>query len=88
NMLSARFVEFTKTTVTDVDDALWRLARRASEGALEDQSTIVPKLLVRLFFGGGGLREVYTDDTLRITYGARSLSDRSEEFIYVMTRVE
>lgn len=49
---------------------------------------MVPGLIVRLFFGGGGLREVYTDDTLRVTFGDGDLDDRSEESLYIMRRVE
>lgn len=88
NMLDVRFREFTKTIAGDDADALWRLAARAADDTLEKQTTIVPRILVRLFFGGGGLREVYTDETMRITYGASDLDDRSEEFIYIMRRVD
>lgn len=55
-------------------------------GRLPNQITIVPTIIVRLFFGSGYLREVYTDDTLRITYGS-GVGGREEEYLYVMERV-
>lgn len=65
---------------------LWELAALAEKNQLPNQTTIVPSFIVRWFFGGGYLREVYTDDTLRITYGGENLTDRSDEYIYIMVR--
>lgn len=88
DMLTARFVRLTKTSAPAGTEDLWRLAEAAADGRLEDERAILPGFFVRLFFGGGGLREVYTDDTLRILYGASGLDDRSDEFIYIMRRVD
>ncbi len=88
NMLKIRFTRFpgNKGRPTDVD--LWDLAALAEAGRLPNETSIVPSLIVRWFFGGGGLREVYTDQDMRITYGAGSTDDREDEFIYIMTRPE
>ncbi|MEM1047781.1 MAG: hypothetical protein AAGL24_16610 [Pseudomonadota bacterium] len=88
DMLQVRFVRFTKTEQAKAKQGLWQLAAQSADQTLDNQSTILPGFLVRLFFGGGGLREVYTDDTMRITYGARDLTDRSDEFIYIMRRMD
>lgn len=40
-----------------------------------------------MFFGSGALREVYTDEDMRIVYGSDG-KDFSKEFIYVMTRMK
>jgi hypothetical protein len=47
--------------------------------------TIVPTFIVRTFFGGGTLLEVYTDDTLRILYGSNS-DEFKQKYLYVMVR--
>lgn len=87
-ILAVRFVEFTKTKRPVAElDRLWPLAARAAAGTLDDRSSVLPGFLVRLFFGGGGLREVYTDEILRVTYGGRDLEERDGEFIYIMRRV-
>lgn len=88
DMLRVRFTEFVSTRTDGALDDIWRIAESAESGALAERRTVVPRLVVRLFFGGGGLREVYTDDTLRITYGATSLTDRRREFVYVMRRAD
>ena len=49
--------------------------------------TIVPSIIVKLFFGSGALREVYTDTNLRILYGSNG-KDFTKEAIYIMTRVK
>ncbi|MEM8812496.1 MAG: hypothetical protein AAGF59_07735 [Pseudomonadota bacterium] len=88
DFLKVRFTRFPKTRVPASKTDIWSLAADAETGTLARQSSVVPALIVRLFFGGGYLREVYTDETLRITYGGRRLKDRTDEFIYVMRRVD
>ena len=66
--------------------AVWELAALAEKGELPAKTTIVPTIIVRLFFGGGYLREVYTDEDIRITYGGDHVSKRTDEFVYIMTR--
>ncbi len=58
----------------------------AADKSPENKSRILPRLFVRLFFGGWGLCEVHTDETLRITYGGRDLEDWADDFIYIMRR--
>ncbi|MGP1255129.1 MAG: hypothetical protein ACTS10_11990 [Kiloniellales bacterium] len=88
DMLQVRFTEYPSTEVSRETETIWRYAALAEADQLDNRSTVVPGLIVRLFFGGGGLREVYTDETLRITFGDGDLDDRSEESIYIMRRVE
>ena len=65
---------------------IWALAALAEAGALPEPTTIVPGFIVRWFFGGGALREVYTDEDMRITYGGDRVDNRADEHIYIMTR--
>ncbi|MGD8252620.1 MAG: hypothetical protein PVF20_09910 [Desulfobacterales bacterium] len=88
DMLKIRFTRFPGNKGRPADLNLWDLAALAEAGRLPNETTIVPSFIVRWFFGGGGLREVYTDQNMRITYGAGSVDDREDEFIYVMTRPE
>ena len=88
DMLQVRFTEYPSTEVAREIETIWRYAALAEAGQLDNRSTVVPGLIVRLFFGGGGLREVYTDDTLRVTFGDGDLDDRSEESLYIMRRIE
>ena len=88
DLLRVRFTAYPSTEVPSSSEAIWRLAARAEADTLDNRSAVVPRFIVRLFFGGGALREAYTDDTLRITFGAGSAEDRSEESIYIMRRVE
>jgi hypothetical protein len=62
------------------------LPRLIEEGKLQSDISIVPTWIVRLFFGAGALREVYTDADLRILYGADSNRFKSPA-LYIMTRV-
>jgi hypothetical protein len=56
------------------------------DGKLQSDTSIVPTWIVRLFFGAGALKEVYTDADLRILYGAGS--NRFERpALYIMARV-
>jgi hypothetical protein len=87
DMLRVRFTAFPANEGRPDDILIWKLAALAEKDALPNPTTVVPAIIVRLFFGGGYLREAYTDDDLRITYGGDHLEDRSDEYIYVMTRV-
>lgn len=84
--LKVRFTNFPGNTGVPEDISLTQLPALAEQDALPAPTTIVPSLIVKLFFGGGILREVYTDDTLRITFGAEG-TDRSRESIYILERV-
>lgn len=61
------------------------LAELSENDELEGQRNSLPSIFVRLFFGGGVLKEVYTDDTMRITYGTSRQADAP--FLYVLVRV-
>lgn len=87
NFVKARFTRFPGNKGRPEGLQLWKLAALAERRQLPNPVTIVPEFVVSLFFGGGYLREVYTDRDLRITYGGSSMADRSTEFIYVMERV-
>ena len=87
DMLGVRFTRFVSAPSDLELDRIWRLAGPAEARELEGERKILPSLFVKLFFGSGGLREVYTDETLRLAYGASSISDRSRESLYVMRRV-
>lgn len=65
---------------------IWELAEAAEAGELENKITILPSIFVKLFFGGGALREVYTDKDLRLAYGSNGKSFERES-LYVMVRV-
>lgn len=86
--LRVRFTAFRGARSRPADRPIWSLAADAEAGRLANEVTIVPRLIVRLFFGGGALREVYTDDSMRIAYGADSETDRRGEALYVMERAD
>lgn len=87
NSLSVRFTDYPGASEKSDDLELWQLPELAENGTLENQITIVPSFIVRYFFGGGTLREIYTDEDLRILYGS-SNRNTSSESIYIMTRVK
>jgi hypothetical protein len=58
---------------------------------LKPHFLILPSPLVKLFLGRGQLQEVYTDDTLRVTYGQSDTQRKmgaSRPYLYILTRVE
>ncbi len=66
--------------------ALPDLPALAERGALGEVPSITPSWVVRAFFRGGVLHEVYTDHDLRVLYGA-SAPDADDRYLYVMRRV-
>ncbi len=87
NLLRVKFTTYGGVKKRPPDTPLWELPALAEENHLKDRTTIVPTLIVRVFFGGGALREVYTDNDLRILYGSNG-KDFNKESIYIMTRVK
>jgi len=86
NALSVRFTRYPGVRGRpDASVNLWDLAPLAEAGELEDQISIVPTWIVRLFFRGGALNEIYTDHDLRLLYGS---NDRvfKKAALYVMIR--
>lgn len=61
------------------------LAELAENDQLDGLKKVLPNFIVRLFFGKGVLNEVYTDETLRITYGTAKKADAP--FLYILKRV-
>lgn len=86
DFLKVRFTAFLGNLGRPEYMKIYELAALAETGKLPNPITIVPKFIVRLFFGGGALREVYTDHDLRITYGGNNIKNRADEFIYIMIR--
>lgn len=87
DLLRVKFTDLYGVKVRPTDKHLWDLPALAESGRLENRKTVIPSFIVKLFFGGGALREVYTDEDMRILYGSNG-KDFNKEFIYVMTRVK
>ena len=85
NGLDVRFRKFPGMSKRPVDRPIYDFVKEAETNTLPNQVTIVPTFIVRLFFGGGTLLEVYTDDTIRILYGSNS-DEFKEKYLYVMVR--
>ncbi len=79
------------TNLRRVDLAMWQTLRLSQmpalseAGQLRGERTVLPGFIVRLFFGGGQLREVYTDETLRLAYGT-SRDGSTQDYLYVLRR--
>lgn len=87
NSLRVKFTKYPGVEPRPQGVNIWELAPLAEAGQLQNEITIVPTWIVKLFFGGGKLEEVYTDRDVRILYGSKGKKD-SRRSIYVMTRVE
>jgi hypothetical protein len=87
NGLDVKFTKFIGMKTRPVEKAIYQYVDEAERNQLPEQLTIVPKLVVRFFFGGGTLREIYTDDTLRILYGSNG-KEFKKQYLYIMTRVK
>lgn len=85
NTLRVRFTDYPGVSHRPVGLELWELPALAEADTLENRITIVPSWIVRAFFGGGSLREVYTDEDMRITYG-QSAKRPGRESLYIMRR--
>ncbi len=83
--IQVKFTKYPGTTVKPAGLELWQLPPLAENGTLQNKITIVPTWVVQLFFGGGALREVYTDENLRIAFGSNG-KNFQDETIYIMTR--
>lgn len=86
NSLVVWFTDFPGVEPRPSNLAIWRLPGLAEAGQLKNEITIVPSWVVRLFFGGGKLEEVYTDRDLRILYG-KSNGVNARRSIYIMKRI-
>jgi uncharacterized surface protein with fasciclin (FAS1) repeats len=88
NGLDVRFTKLfsVKNSTTQVTN-IYDLPPFAEAGRLQNRLRTLPAIFVRLFFGGGTLRELYTDENVRILLGAND-TEFKNNFIYVMTRVK
>lgn len=86
NSLQVRFIKYPAITKVPQGTSWWDLPALLENGIITADFNVVPQLIVKLFFGGGFLREVYTDKDLRILY-----SDNDKQFkqpyLYVMARI-
>lgn len=87
NGLRVKFTRYPGADTRPRDLNIWELAALVEAGRLENEITIVPTWVVKTFFGGGVLDEVYTDSDLRIVFG-KSSKQGSRRVLYVMTRVQ
>lgn len=85
NGLNVKFRKFPGMKKRPLDRPIYDFVKEAEEGTLPNQVTIVPTFIVRLFFGGGTLVEVYTDSTMRILYGSNE-DEFKKNYLYVMVR--
>ncbi len=87
DLLRVKFTRYPGLNSRPESPPLWELAALSETGKLENEINIVPTLIVKLFFGKGALREVYTDSDLRILYGSDGKNFKKEA-LYIMTRVK
>ena len=87
NGLDVKFVKFIGMKKRPMERAIYQFVDEAERDQLPGQITVVPKLIVRFFFNGGTLREVYTDKDLRILYGTNKKNFKNQ-YLYIMTRVK
>lgn len=86
DVLRVRFTQYPGlSTQRAADTALFELPGLVESGRLRPDTRIVPTWVVRTLFGGGALREVYTDESLRILYGASSPAFKDAS-LYIMER--
>lgn len=87
NGLSVKFTDYPGVEPRPANTNIWDLAAVAEAGQLQNKITIVPSWIVKLFFKGGKLEEVYTDGDLRILYGSKG-KPGARRFLYIMSRVK
>jgi hypothetical protein len=85
NGLDVKFRKFPGMKKRPDVRPIYDFVKEAEDGTLPNQITIVPTFIVRLFFGGGTLVEVYTDSNLRILYGSND-DEFKNKYLYVMIR--
>lgn len=87
NGLDVKFVKFIGMKNRPTEKPIYQYVDEAERNQLPSQITIVPRPIVKLFFGGGTLREIYTDEDLRILYGSNN-KEFKNQYLYIMTRVK
>ncbi len=86
NGLDVKFVKFIGMKKRPTEKPIYQYVDEAERNQLPTQITIVPRPIVKIFFGGGTLREIYTDEDLRILYGSNN-KEFKNQYLYIMTRV-
>lgn len=86
NSLRVKFTDYPGVDPRPEGIEIWELAALAEAGQLKNEITVVPSWIVKLFFGGGKLEEVYTDEDMRILYGTKA-KEGSKASLYIMIRV-
>lgn len=84
--LRVKFTDYPGVDPRPTGMEIWELAAIAEAGQLQNKVTIVPSWIVKFFFGGGKLEEVYTDKDMRILYGSKG-KPGARRSLYVMTRM-
>lgn len=90
--INVQFTKFPGLAERPSNLNLWQLPALQEAGIIEEQTglpsiEIVPDFVVRLFFGGGSLCEIYTDNNLRISISSEEDNPYFRK-LYVLTRVE
>jgi len=86
NVLAIHFTHLRKVEGDPPQGMTYESLPALAEAHQIHQTNVLPAFFVRLFFGGGFLREVYTDEDLRITYGAKKSSFK-DSYLYILKRV-
>ena len=87
NALNVEFTKYPGVEGRPASVDIWTLAEKAESCTLENKINIVPTWIVKIFFGGGALQEIYTDENLRILYGAND-TEFKDRYLYIMTKVD
>jgi hypothetical protein len=85
--LNVKFIKFIGMSERPTDRPIYDFADEAERDQLPNQITVVPRLIVKYTFGGGTLREIYTDENLRILYGSNK-DEFENQYLYVMTKIK
>lgn len=85
NGLLVKFTDFPGAKQRLPNKQLWELPYLAESGQLSNRITFAPSWIVKIFFGGGKLEEVYTDKDLRLLYGSTKRPG-ARRSLYVMKR--
>jgi hypothetical protein len=87
DVLKVRFVKYPGLSKRPAAPTqLFELPELVESGKLEPDISIVPSFIVKIFFGGGAPKEIYTDATLRILYGSNNDQFKTPA-LYIMSRV-
>jgi hypothetical protein len=87
DLLNVSFRKLTRLNKRPTDKEIWDLPPLSEAGTLENEIKSLPNFFVRLFFEGGSLQEVYTDEDLRILYATNNQNFK-RPYLYVMVRVK